>query len=168
MNDNHNHPSDPPVQTHPTTTFDVTEGQTMPAGFRESKYGMMILAPVPFDLSEAAEIPFLKLTLYLRPDADPATLSLDVLRLMEVINRYDRDLGGNGMVCDAIHSKATPGSGVVRLVLTPNEMQGAQGRLAQLAAIVSALVSANPREYLGLSPSLRSFARWEASFAGTV
>ncbi len=163
MNDNHDPTNDSPVQIHSPMAFDFTEGQPPTNEFGKSEAELTVLPPVPFDFSEAVEVPFLKLTLYLRPEADPASLSLDVLRLIDALSGYERDLGGKGMTWDAMRSRATPGSGIVRLVLTPTELHGAQARLAKLATGLAGAATPNPTVPLEWPVNIPSFARWEAT-----
>src|SRR5437763_14638983 len=114
MNDNDFPTSDVAIYVHAPVDFDFTEGQPTPAVFGKSEPDVTVLTPLLADFSQAVEVPFLKLTLHLRPEADPGNLSLDVLRLIDFISAYERELGGSGMFWDAMRSRAVAGSGVVR------------------------------------------------------
>ncbi len=165
MNANHDSPTDSPVQVHEPIAFDLTEGQPLPAEVGQSEPAVTLLPPVPFDWNEAVEIPFLKLTLHPLPSADPALLTQDVLRLLDALNRYERALGGKGVAWATVGSQEQ-GSRVIRLVLTPNELQGAQERLAKLADLANGATLPAPQGLFPLPANLRSLARWQALVSG--
>jgi hypothetical protein len=157
MTSNHDPADWAPIHILPPLAFDLSSAA--PAGpFGKSDAPVTILPPVPFDLSERDEVPVLRLTLHLRPGAEPAQLALDVLGLIDALNRYERELGGRGVTWDKAHSRAEPEQGVVHLVLAPNEPRHARERLARLAA-----TAADPTAPATLANNGQSFGRWEVT-----
>jgi hypothetical protein len=134
-------------------TFDLSPKQPPTGPLGKSVAPVTYLPPMSFDLRQAEELPVLRVTLHLRPDADPAQLTLDVLGLIDALNRCERELGGSGVTWDQAQSRAEPERGIVHLVLAPNNQDHARERLAHVAAAAT-----NP-----IAPHGRSFARWEAT-----
>jgi hypothetical protein len=146
-----------PVHILPPLAFDLSPKQSVES-LGKTDIPLAILPPVPFDLSEPDEVPVLRLTLHLRAGADPAQLTLDVLGLVDALNRYERDLGGKGVTWDKARSRAEPERGVVHLVLAPNDRLHARERLTRLVAATT-----NSTTPLPLAANGQSFGRWEAT-----
>lgn len=149
-----------PVRILPPLVFDLSPEEPLVGPFGNSDAPVTILPAVPFDLSEPDDVPVLRLTLHLRPGAEPGQLTLDVLELLEALNHYEQQLGGSGVTWDKAHSHAEPERGVVHLVLAPNDLRHARERLAQLAA---AATTTNPAAPAVLATNGQSFGRWEAT-----
>jgi hypothetical protein len=143
--------------------FDLSAGQSPEGGFGKSAAPVTNLPAVPFDLGEPIAMPVLRLTLHLCPDAIPAQLALDVLGLIDALNRCERELGGSGVTWDKAQSSAEAEGRVVHLVLAPNDRRQARERLVRLAVVATTSTSAAAAE---LVTNGRSFARLEASVVG--
>src|SRR5580698_5828833 len=102
-----------PVHNLPPLVFDLLPEEPMTGPFGKSDVPVTILPPVPFDFSLPDQQPELRLTLHLRPGADPAQLTLDVLGLLEALNRQEQELGGKGVTWDKAHSRAEPERGIL-------------------------------------------------------
>lgn len=153
-----------PARVLAPVEFDLTDDQAPAAAFGKTVAPVTVLPATAFELEPPLAVPWLELTLHLRPEVDPGELTLDVLRLLHALNRYDRDLGGAGMNWDEARSRAT--AGVVRLVVTPNDGQRAEERLARLAAVVTGTDTA-PLAVLAESRNgVRWFVKWEAAVLG--
>jgi hypothetical protein len=161
MNPNHDAANPNQVHVLNPVEFDLSADQPQPAPLGKTAAPVRVLPAVSFNLEQPLAVPLLQLTLYLRPDADPAGLTLDVLRFFDALNRRERDLGGAGLTWDEARSQAAPG--VVRLVVTPNHHDGAKERLTRLADAVTAAPTTAATVSLGLGNGSRSFVRWEAA-----
>jgi hypothetical protein len=125
-----------PVRNLDPIEFDLLEGQARPAGLSQAVMPVTALPLVEFDLASSRAITALAITLEMKPTADPARVALDVLSLIDELQRYDRRLGGEGIHWDRSRSNAESG-GTVRIVLTPNAPEGAEERMAKIAEFVT-------------------------------
>ena len=152
-----------PVHVHAPLEFDLSSEQSSIGSFGKSEVPVTILEPLRFDLGQREDVPVLRLTLHLRPDADPTQLALDVLGLIDALDRSEQELGGSGVTWDKAQSCAEPNRGVVHLVLAPKDLRHAQERLAQLAAAATIATTTKPSALAALATNGQSFARWEAT-----
>ncbi len=158
-----------PVLIHTPLTFDLTP-EPPPPGLLGNAAAVPVtgLPSLPFDLRYVADVPVLRLTLHLRPDADPAQLTLDVLALIDALNRQEQELGGRGVTWDRDHSRAERTQGIVHLVLAANDKRGANERLERLAAIATATPSHAVGTPAAATNGGRSFTRLEATVGGNA
>jgi hypothetical protein len=159
MTTNHDPADWAPIRAHAPLTFDLSPAPSPGGPFGKSAAPVTNLPAVPFDLGDLDVLPVLRLTLHLRPGAEPAQLALDVLGLIDALNHCERELGGSGVTWDKGQSRADAERGVVHLVLTPNDQRQARERLAAVA---------NSAAAAELATNGRSFARWEATVAGNA
>ena len=158
MNRNHDPAKAAQVHVLEPIEFDLGDAQSQTQKFGQTAAPVTVLPAVEFDLEMAPLVPTLQLTLYLQPDADPAGLTLDVLRFFQAISRCERELGGTGLSWDETRSRSAPG--MVQLAVTPNEQAGARERLTRLAGVVQAAQDSPATNSL-LRDGNRFITKWE-------
>ncbi len=140
--------------------FDLSGKGPQPGALGKTVAPVTVLPGVRCSLAQPPDVPLLQLTLYLRPELEPAGLSFDVLRFFQGLSQYECELGGPGLTWDEAHSQGS--AEAVRLVVAPNERRGAKERLTRLANVVMGVNAISSAVALGLSDRSRSFMRWEA------
>jgi hypothetical protein len=124
-----------PVHILPELLFDLSEGESLPANLGQTEVPVVVLPEVVFDLLPKP-VPSLQLTVFLRPEATPGQVALDLFRLYTAMNQLELTHRGAGLAPDDASSEGTPSNGMMRITFKPVEPDGAAERLA---AIVTAI-----------------------------
>jgi hypothetical protein len=144
----------------PELVFDLSEGGAPVTPHGKTETPVNILPELVFDLHAGEPTPALQLNLFLRLQATPGEVALDLFRFVEAVNQLDLTFRGTGLTPDDALCQAAPTGEKMRIVLRPRGPEGAADRLARLAAAINAKADpAVPMQRL----SYRSIERWEAT-----
>jgi len=147
--------------------FDCATEQSSSRKFGKADIPVTYLPAVEFDCRPAPRLS-LQVTLQLCPDIAPASAALEVMKLVQALDWYERGMGGHGLVWDKAHSDATPEQGVVRLVLTGSSLPGAQERFQRLKDAINGTTNPDVSTPKSLLASVGVFAKREAVLLTTV
>jgi hypothetical protein len=143
----------------PELVFDLSEGGASATPRGKTETPANILPELVVDLHAADPVPALQLNLFLRSQATPGEVALDLFRFVVAVNQLDLTLRGTGLAPDEALCEAAPTGEKMRIVLRPRGPEGAAERLAWLAeAINGGTNPAVPMQRL----NYRSIERFEA------
>jgi hypothetical protein len=143
----------------PELIFDLSEGGAPATPLGKTETPVNILAEFVFDLHAAEPAPALQLSLYLRSQATPGEVALDLFRFVVAVNQLDLSFRGTGLTPDDALCEAAPTGETMRIVLRPRGLEGAVDRLVRLAEAINGVTNpAVPMQRL----NYRSIERWEA------
>jgi hypothetical protein len=126
-----------PVINLPELVFDLSEGHPLPSPLGKTEAPVHILPGLTFDLQPAEPTPALQLNLLVRPEATPAELALDLLRLCMTVNQLERGDRGAGLVLEEALCNATVTNGTIRVTFKPADPTGATERLTKLVQMIN-------------------------------
>jgi hypothetical protein len=141
-----------PVRVLDPVEFDFSQGQPLPLGLGKTHVPVHVL---PELTGELVPPPAVTVTLWVRPDATPATVGADLFAVWKALDEYDRDRQGAGLRPGEVQSEQTADGEVIRLVLAVAG-PGAVERLSRLRDAVNGTPNS------GSSWAGGSFLRWAA------
>jgi hypothetical protein len=143
----------------PELVFDLSAGGTSAVPIGKTETPVNILPELVFDPHAAEPAPALQLSVFVRPQATPGEVALDLFRFVEAVNQLDLTFRGTGLTPDDALCEAAPTGERMRIVLRPRGPEGAADRLAQLAEAING--GKHPAVPLQ-GPNYRSIERCEA------
>jgi hypothetical protein len=123
----------------PTSQLDgsVTDGPLIPVGKQMKRVKLAFESIVPI---------YLQLNLTLRPETHKAIVEIifeKLTGLVGLLNGYEAELGGAGFAVDETRTGVMEGP-AIGIVLLPNDLIGAQRRLAMVAELLAKAASEYP------------------------
>jgi hypothetical protein len=141
-----------PVHVLDPVEFDFSQSQPLPPVLGKTHTPVHVL---PELTGEFVPPPAVTVTLWVRPDATPATVGADLFAVWKALDEYDRDRQGAGLRPGEVQSERTADGEVIRLVLAVAG-PGAVERLTRLRDAV------NGTPTTGSPWAGRSFVKWAA------
>ena len=102
--------------------FDVSDQSEL---FGKTESPINVLPNWAIDMNDSPSSHVLVLTFRLRPNAIPSAVTFDLFAVYAVLNRYELNLGGSGLIPNETQSDLATANGIVRLVLSATEPDGA-------------------------------------------